>query len=277
MNFLCSSCTSPVVFNKLETECSSCSWRPLNVSGKPSWLGLYPIAIGKSDPLDLLKSKVKKFPRTYTALTSLISPVYPFAGRKDLKLLLNEYSSGVMVNVGSGADRLHDNILNLDMQPFAQVDALVDAANLPIETGSVDFVVSISVLEHVREPNRVADEIVRVLKPGGRAYISSPFIAGFHSSPHDYQRYTLPGLVNLFGDVSVEKIIAVGPTSALIWIASEWLALVLSFGVARFQLFLAVTIGALLSPLKFLDSLLRHLPGSNSISVAFTLILKKVS
>jgi SAM-dependent methyltransferase len=275
MRFICGGCGSHLSFVGVESQCPSCGWKPVAVSGKPSWMQLNKSVSGKSDPLDNLKSMVKRYPKTYTAITALISPVYPFAGRRKLKLLLEQNSSGAMVNVGSGADRIHDKIVNLDIQPFAQVDAVVDAANIPIESGSVDLVVSIAVLEHVLEPNRVAEEITRILKPGGCAYISAPFIAGFHSSPHDYQRYTLPGLVNLFKRLEVESVISIGPTSALIWIASEWLALVLSFGNARVQLFLAVIIGGILSPLKYLDFGLRHLPGSHSISVGFTLILRK--
>lgn len=275
MKFICGGCSSRIVFRGLGTACLACGWKPLTVSGKPSWIAKNQGVSDHSDPLDRLKAIVKRYPRTYTALTALISPVYPFAGGKELKSLLKQNSSGVMVNVGSGADRIHDKILNLDIQPFAQVDAVVDASNIPIESGSVDLVVSIAVLEHVLEPNKVATEIARILKPGGIAYVSAPFIAGFHSSPHDYQRYTLPGLLHLFENLAVEKAVSIGPTSAMIWVASEWLALVFSLGNFRIQMFLAVIIGALLSPLKYLDAVLGHWQGSHSISVGFSVILRK--
>lgn len=43
---------------------------------------------------------------------------------------------------------------------------------LPLRTGSVDVCFSSNVLEHVREPERMADEMVRVTRPGGLVYLS---------------------------------------------------------------------------------------------------------
>jgi SAM-dependent methyltransferase len=45
---------------------------------------------------------------------------------------------------------------------------------LPIRTGSVDVCYSSNVLEHVRNPWTMADEMVRVTKPGGTVYLSFP-------------------------------------------------------------------------------------------------------
>jgi hypothetical protein len=97
----------------------------------------------------------------------------------------------------------------------------------------------------------------------------------FHASPQDYQRYTLAGLVHQFRELSVEKKITVGPTSALIWVFAEWLSLFFSFGSNRLRGILATIFGAILSPLKFLDVVLRFLPGALNISTAFTLIMRK--
>lgn len=50
---------------------------------------------------------------------------------------------------------------------------LADAQSLPLEAGSVDFVFSDQVIEHVPDDHRMAHEIARVLRPGGRAYVGS--------------------------------------------------------------------------------------------------------
>jgi ubiquinone/menaquinone biosynthesis C-methylase UbiE len=49
-----------------------------------------------------------------------------------------------------------------------------DAAHLPYADGSVDAVVCMSVLEHIRDLGPPADEFFRVLKPGGVAVIGVP-------------------------------------------------------------------------------------------------------
>ena len=47
-----------------------------------------------------------------------------------------------------------------------------DAANLPFPDGSVDGVFSSNLMEHVPDTHPVFDEIERVLKPGGWAWVS---------------------------------------------------------------------------------------------------------
>jgi SAM-dependent methyltransferase len=47
-----------------------------------------------------------------------------------------------------------------------------DGAALPFADQSFDAVVSLQVLEHVKHPRRVVEEIARVLKPGGKFFIA---------------------------------------------------------------------------------------------------------
>lgn len=46
------------------------------------------------------------------------------------------------------------------------------AEKLPFADGSFDFINSAEVTEHVESPKKVCEEIFRVLKPGGKCYIS---------------------------------------------------------------------------------------------------------
>lgn len=46
-----------------------------------------------------------------------------------------------------------------------------DITNLPIQSGSIDFVVTTDVLEHVPDAKSVFSEIKRVLKPNGKGFI----------------------------------------------------------------------------------------------------------
>jgi SAM-dependent methyltransferase len=56
-----------------------------------------------------------------------------------------------------------------DMPPGA---VLGSALALPFATGCVDICFSSNVLEHVSEPEQMADEMVRVTRPGGLVYLS---------------------------------------------------------------------------------------------------------
>ena len=52
--------------------------------------------------------------------------------------------------------------------------------------------------EHTRDQHKVSSEIWRLLKPGGRAFISAPFCWHYHPWPNDYWRFTAEGLTVLF-------------------------------------------------------------------------------
>ncbi|RNL84633.1 class I SAM-dependent methyltransferase [Halostreptopolyspora alba] len=49
---------------------------------------------------------------------------------------------------------------------------LGSALDMPVRSGSVDVCLSSNVLEHVPDPERMADEMVRVTRPGGLVYLS---------------------------------------------------------------------------------------------------------
>ena len=75
-----------------------------------------------------------------------------------------------------------------DGSPAAAV--LGSALQMPLRTGSVDLCFSSNVLEHVPDPFRMGDEMVRVTRPGGMIYISftnwlSPW-GGHETSPWHY-------------------------------------------------------------------------------------------
>ena len=69
--------------------------------------------------------------------------------------------------------------------------------HLPFADSSVDLVVSLQVLEHVQEPERVLREIDRVLRPGGILYLSAPNYFSF--SEDHYRVLWFPGLTHRTG------------------------------------------------------------------------------
>jgi SAM-dependent methyltransferase len=69
-----------------------------------------------------------------------------------------------------------------------------DAAALPFADASFDTVMLLDVLEHVAEPEAALREAARVLAPSGQLLLTIPFAYPLHDLPHDYQRFTGPGL-----------------------------------------------------------------------------------
>jgi SAM-dependent methyltransferase len=77
---------------------------------------------------------------------------------------------------------------------YSGLDARADLSALPFAKGAFDAVLNIVVLEHTREPQRVVNELARVLGPGGRLLLIAPHEWEVHQSPHDYFRFTRHGL-----------------------------------------------------------------------------------
>ena len=80
---------------------------------------------------------------------------------------------------------------------------------LPIEAEVADTVVSLSVMEHLCEPQTMLNEAYRILKPEGAIVLQVPWQWRIHEAPYDFFRYTPFGLKYMFEkagftDVGVE-------------------------------------------------------------------------
>ena len=182
----------------------------------------------------------------------------------------------IILNLGSGRTNYGPSVVNLDIGPFPNVDIVAMGEHLPVLTSSLDAVITQGVLEHVPDLAATLAEIDRVLRPGGLVYHEIPFIQGFHGSPGDYRRFTLTGIRELaFGYDVLDAGVACGPSSAMLWISSEWLAMLFSFG--NDVLFKAGRRGFawLLSPIKLADAWLEQNPHADLIASAFYIVARK--
>lgn len=116
----------------------------------------------------------------------------------------------------------------------------------------------------------------RVLRPGGLVYHEIPFIQGFHASPGDFRRFTLVGIRELApGNEVLEAGVAVGPSSAMLWVASEWLALLFSCGRETLFKVGRRVFAWLLGPIKLADAWLERHPHAPIVASAFYLMARK--
>ena len=81
---------------------------------------------------------------------------------------------------------------------------------LPFDDRSFDSVLFYNAIYIAERPDTLLREIVRVLKPGGTLYLSSPFIANEMPEPHDYVRFTAEGLERVcrgagFSNISIHR------------------------------------------------------------------------
>lgn len=92
-------------------------------------------------------------------------------------------------------------IETLDIDPEAKVTYVADLCednSEKIPSGRFDLVLCTEVLEHTLQPFDAVKEIHRILKPGGRALITTPYNFRIHGPLPDCWRFTEHGLRALF-------------------------------------------------------------------------------
>jgi SAM-dependent methyltransferase len=131
--------------------------------------------------------------------------------RKNLDPFLAKYASDKKVlDIGAGGSGYHKffpNRLSVDIDPERKPDVVADAHKLPFADGEFEMVLCTEVLEHVKNPKVVMDEIFRVLKPGGLIVLTTRFVYPIHDAPHDYWRYTKYGLMHQFRNFKIIEIV----------------------------------------------------------------------
>ncbi|MEI8312299.1 MAG: glycosyltransferase, partial [Verrucomicrobiota bacterium] len=74
---------------------------------------------------------------------------------------------------------------------YGHIDYVSDILAIPVPDASFDVILCTEVLEHVPEPIKVLEEIARILRPGGRAFVTAPLGSHLHQLPfHFYGGYT---------------------------------------------------------------------------------------
>ncbi|MEK6858813.1 MAG: class I SAM-dependent methyltransferase [Nanoarchaeota archaeon] len=92
---------------------------------------------------------------------------------------------------------------------FVDPDKILDFTcsldNIPKSTGAYDAVLSTEVLEHVEFPQKVMDEMYRILKKGGKLYLTTPQGWMIHQAPYNYFYFTKYGLESILKSAGFKK------------------------------------------------------------------------
>jgi SAM-dependent methyltransferase len=100
------------------------------------------------------------------------------------------------------------SIQTFDINPGSGCTYIGDLCkrNEMIEDNTFDCVVCTEVLEHTLQPFHAVDEMHRILKPGGLAFVSTPFNFRIHGPLPDCWRFTEHGLRALFSEWDIVQL-----------------------------------------------------------------------
>jgi hypothetical protein len=98
--------------------------------------------------------------------------------------------------------------VGVDMEDGKNVDCVLDLTqgigNLP--KNYFALTICCSVLEHVRKPWVMAENITTLVRSRGMLYVSVPWVWGYHQYPDDYYRFSWRGIMELFPELEWEHI-----------------------------------------------------------------------
>ena len=227
-------------------------------------------------------SKLQRIRSKYKFLTSILDlPDLSLRGNQRKWEIENFYrcsnnpfdSDTLILNLGSGIESFYeyDNFINFDITHHKNVDVVGDGHFLPFLDNALDGIYCNSVLEHVRRPWEIADEMFRVVKKGGFVFIHVPFIFPYHGVPNDFYRYTDMGLRELFRKFDeIDCYPNTAPTIAMIFLFGWYISI---FFNNKYLAYLAKwSINWLLRPLKYLDYLLRKKEKAYIINTGYTFL-----
>ena len=106
-----------------------------------------------------------------------------------------------MLDLGAGNPHPGEHYPNVVFHEWVQyvfTDVVSVCERLPYRDGVFDAVISKATFEHLPRPWEMADEIYRVLKPGGLVHVDTAFMQPLHADPHHYFNMTLDGVKEIF-------------------------------------------------------------------------------
>jgi len=122
---------------------------------------------------------------------------------------LATHARGRLLDLGCGTvpfyaayrDQVDDNICvdwPSSLHRNMHIDVFCDVSRtLPFADATFDTILSSDVIEHLPDPVLAFREMARLLRPGGKVILNTPFLYMLHEVPHDYYRHTRYSLERL--------------------------------------------------------------------------------
>jgi len=265
---VCPACQGELDFGSSAAICGVCAASYEIRAGK---IYFDPVP-GRDDGLDQLKARLKKWlgKYYYTIGVDVIAPDYPVNYRKLILERLNPEHQ-IVIDVGCGNRRVHEDIICLDLFDYEEVDIVCDAHRLPFARGSVDGLVTRYLFEHIADCHAIVTGFDACTRPGGMGVHLVPFLYPFHASPQDFHRFTHEGAGFLFkGWDVVEQRNVTGPATLLLLCLIEFVSTALSFGKGKLRKYFYLCLCLFLFPVKYLDVF--FVANKNFITLAPTLL-----
>ena len=151
--------------------------------------------------------------------------------------------------------------------------------DIPFEDDKFEGMICTEVLEHVRNSQKLIDEMHRVMKKGGTGIITIPWSARYHYIPYDYYRYTPSSLKTMFSQFESAEIQNRGTDIASI---ANKVIVLWSCNLIPSQLWkwIFVPVWVALLPILVVVVLIAHVAlfshlGSDDDPLGYTIIVKK--
>jgi len=140
-------------------------------------------------------------------------------------MLQKEVLQGVIIDIGGGKSADYLSFMNraegatfktFDVKIGEKIDFEKDT--LPAKDGSYDTVLFLNVIEHIYNHQHIANEVIRIIKPGGKLVGFVPFLMWYHPDHRDFFRYTHEALEIILKTAGAKEIsiqfVGYGPFTA---------------------------------------------------------------
>jgi len=156
-----------------------------------------------------------------------------------------------------------------------KVEKFFDGLNIPFTDNSFEVVICTQVLEHSTDHNQLTKEISRTLKPGGKLFLTVPFVCNEHETPYDFRRLTRFELQRLCRENDL-KILELHATTGIFGVIGQLLSGFLfeslHFRNSPIKLLLSVFV---LGPLQGFFIILDIMTGRRFITLDYVTIAEK--